>query len=212
MSNLSALFESSGERRVRLSDNARRSLAGGSLLLVTLFVGSGPVSGCSSVIGGRPVASPGPGAGEPSFPTPRSIPSSPSATAAPAPGAPIAPTGPTNAAGAIPLPPDQNGYVFIETKSGVTRCQINKDAVGCEAPFTNSPLQDGEHANGVSITTGGKVQWVLGNLGAIPTVKIDYQTYAAQGWTIIANVDGTRFTNDQTKHGMFVSIDKVNTF
>ncbi|WP_297596962.1 hypothetical protein [Mycobacterium sp.] len=197
---------------MRLSDNARRSLAGGSLLLVTLFVGSGPVSGCSSVIGGRPVASPGPGAGEPSFPTPRSTPSSPSATAAPAPGAPIAPTGPTNAAGAIPLPPDQNGYVFIETKSGVTRCQINKDAVGCEAPFTNSPLQDGEHANGVSITTGGKVQWVLGNLGAIPTVKIDYQTYAAQGWTIIANVDGTRFTNDQTKHGMFVSIDKVNTF
>jgi len=197
---------------VRLSDNARRSLAGGSLLLVTLFVGSGPVSGCSSVIGGRPVASPGPGAGEPSFPTPRSTPSSPSATAAPAPGAPIAPTGPTNAAGAIPLPPDQNGYVFIETKSGVTRCQINKDAVGCEAPFTNSPLQDGEHANGVSITTGGKVQWVLGNLGTIPTVKIDYQTYAAQGWTIIANVDGTRFTNDQTKHGMFVSIDKVNTF
>lgn len=197
---------------MRLSDNARRSLAGGSLLLVTLFVGLGPVSGCSSVIGGRPVASPGPGAGEPSFPTPRSTPSSPSATAAPAPGAPIAPTGPTNAAGAIPLPPDQNGYVFIETKSGVTRCQINKDAVGCEAPFTNSPLQDGEHANGVSITTGGKVQWVLGNLGTIPTVKIDYQTYAAQGWTIIANVDGTRFTNDQTKHGMFVSIDKVNTF
>ncbi len=197
---------------MRLSDNARRRLAGGSLLLVTLFVGSGPVSGCSSVIGGRPVASPGTGAGEPSFPTPRSTPSSPSATAAPGPGAPAAPTGPTNPAGAIPLPPDQNGYVFIETKSGVTRCQINKDAVGCEAPFTNSPLQDGEHANGVSVTTGGKVQWVLGNLGAIPTVKIDYQTYAAQGWTIIATADGTRFTNDQTKHGMFVSIDKVDTF
>lgn len=197
---------------MRFSDNARRSLAGGSLLLVALFAGSGLVSGCSSVIGGRPVASPGAGASEPSFPTPRSTPSPPSATAAPAPTAPAAPTGPTNPAGAIPLPPDQNGYVFIETKSGVTRCQINKDTVGCEAPFTNSPLQDGEHANGVSVTTGGKVQWVLGNLGAIPTVKIDYQTYAAQGWTIIANVDGTRFTNDQTKHGMFVSIEKVNTF
>lgn len=197
---------------MRLSDTARRSLAGGSLLLVALFCGSGLVSGCSSIIGGRPVASPGAGPTEPSFPTPRSTPSSPSATAAPDPGAPAAPTGPTNPAGAIPLPPDQNGYVFIETKSGVTRCQINKDTVGCEAPFTNSPLQEGEHANGVSITTGGKVQWVLGNLGAIPTVKIDYQTYAAQGWTIIAKADGTRFTNDQTKHGMFVSIDKVNTF
>ncbi len=116
------------------------------------------------------------------------------------------------AAGAIPLPPDQNGYVYIETKSGSTRCQINKDTVGCEAPFTNSPLQDGEHANGVSINAGGKVQWVLGNLGAIPTVKLDYRTYSAQGWTIVANADGTRFTNDQTKHGMFVSIEKVNTF
>ncbi|WP_231980268.1 hypothetical protein [Mycobacterium sp. E2497] len=122
------------------------------------------------------------------------------------PGQPAAP------AGAIPLPPDQNGYVFIETKSGTTRCQINKDTVGCEAPFTNSPLQDGEHANGVSVDSGGKVQWVLGNLGAIPTVQIDYKTYNAAGWTIVATADGTRFTNDRTGHGMFVSLDKVNTF
>ena len=124
-------------------------------------------------------------------------------------GSPGVRTGP---AGAIPLPPDQNGYVFIETKSGMTRCQINKETVGCKAPFTNSPLQDGEHANGVSISSGGSVQWVLGNLGAIPTVTIDYKTYAAQGWTINATAEGTRFTNDRTRHGMFVSIDKVNTF
>lgn len=199
---------------MRFSENARRRLAGGSLLLVALLAGTEPVSGCSSIIGGRPVAAPGAGPTEPSFPTPR--PTAPSATAAPAPapgpGPSAAPTHPTTPAGAIPLPPDQNGYVFIETKSGVTRCQINKDTVGCEAPFTNSPLQDGEHANGVSINTGGKVQWVLGNLGAIPTVTIDYKTYAAQGWTIVASADGTRFTNDQTKHGMFVSVEKVSSF
>ncbi|OBG76467.1 hypothetical protein A5714_15980, partial [Mycobacterium sp. E2462] len=133
----------------------------------------------------------------------------------PAPAPPVSPAvppGPNAPAGAIPLPPDQNGYVFIETKSGVTRCQINKDTVGCEAPFTNSPLQDGEHANGVSINSGGGVQWVLGNLGAIPTVQIDYKTYNALGWTIIASTDGTRFTNDKTRHGMFVSVEKVNTF
>jgi hypothetical protein len=197
---------------VRFSENARRTLAGGSLLLVALLAGTELVSGCSSIIGGRPVASPGAGPTEPSFPTPRSTPPSATAAPAPGPGPSAAPVNPTTPAGAIPLPPDQNGYVFIETKSGVTRCQINKDTVGCEAPFTNSPLQDGEHANGVSINTGGKVQWVLGNLGAIPTVTIDYKTYAAQGWTIVANADGTRFTNDQTKHGMFVSVDKVNTF
>jgi hypothetical protein len=173
------------------------------------------VAGCSTTIDGKPVAMPGAGPTEPSFPTPRQSPIPPTATVPPpttSPGAPTTPASPTAPAGAIPLPPDQNGYVFIETKSGMTRCQINKDSVGCEAPFTNSPMQDGEHANGVNITAGGSVQWVLGNLGAIPTVTIDYNTYNAQGWTIIATAEGTRFTNNRTGHGMFVSIEKVNTF
>jgi len=197
---------------VRFSQRARWSLAAGSLLLTPVLASPMLIDACSSTIEGRPVAAPGAGGIEPTIPTPRPSPSSPSATAGPAPGLPTTTVNPTTPAGAIPLPPDQNGYVFIETKSGMTRCQINKDTVGCEAPFTNSPLQDGEHANGVSINANGKVQWVLGNLGAIPTVQIDYKTYQAQGWTINASTDGTRFTNDKTGHGMFVSIDKVNTF
>lgn len=199
---------------MQLSQKARRSLAGGSLLLIPLLASPALINGCTSIIEGKPVAAPGAGPVEPTFPTPRpSITTpAPSATAAPPPG-PTGPATPTSPpVGAIPLPPDHNGYVFIETKSGITRCQINKETVGCEAPFTNSPLQDGEHANGVSISTSGNVQWVLGNLGAIPTVTIDYKTYAAQGWTINATEEGTRFTNDQTHHGMFVSVDKVNTF
>jgi len=199
--------------RVRLSQKARWGLAGGSLLLSPVLVSAMPVSGCSSSIEGTPVASPGAGPTEPTFPTPRPSTSTPAPPApSTTPGPSTAPGSPTAPAGAIPLPPDQNGYVFIETKSGVTRCQLNKDTVGCEAPFTNSPLQDGEHANGVSISADGKVQWVLGNLGAIPTVTIDYKTYEAQGWKIDATADGTRFTNDRTGHGMFVSIDRVNTF
>jgi hypothetical protein len=199
-----------GEQRVRLLLNARRGLAGGSLVLAGLLAGSALVSGCGSSIEGKPVAAPGAGPTEPSFPTPRQSPtlSPPTTGISPTPG----PASPTTPAGAIPLSPDQNGYVFIETKSGVTRCQINKDTVGCEAPFTHSPLQDGEHANGVSITSGGSVQWVLGNLGAIPTVTIEYKTYGAQGWTISASEAGTRFSNDHTGHGMFVSVEKVNTF
>ena len=194
---------------MRLSQKARWGLAGGSLLLSPLLVSAMPVSGCSSSIEGRPVASPGAGPTEPTFPTPRPSTATPAPTTS---GPPSTPASPTAPAGAIPLPPDQDGYVFIETKSGLTRCQINKETVGCEAPFTNSPLQDGEHANGVSISSGGSVQWVLGNLGAIPTVVIDYKTYEAQGWTINATEQGTRFTNDHTGHGMFVSIDKVNTY
>jgi hypothetical protein len=194
---------------------AQRSLAGGSLLLAAVVAGPLLASGCSSLIEGKPVATPGTGPTEPTFPTPRpssTIPAPSTASPSPGPVGPSTPGSPTAPAGAIPLPPDQNGYVFIQTKSGMTRCQINKETVGCEAPFTNSPLQDGEHANGVSISSGGSVQWVLGNLGDIPAVTIDYKTYAAQGWTINATAAGTRFTNDHTRHGMFVSIEKVNTF
>ena len=194
---------------MRLSQKARWGMAGGCLLLSPVLVSAMPVSGCSSSIDGRPVPSPGAGGNRAHRPHPQADAAHrPPPAARPRPRRPARPT----PAGAIPLPPDDNGYVFIETKSGQTRCQINKDTVGCEAPFLNSPMQDGEHANGVSISSGGKVQWVLGNLGAIPTVAIDYKTYAAQGWTINASPDGTRFTNDQTGHGMFVSIEKVDTF
>jgi hypothetical protein len=34
----------------------------------------------------------------------------------------------------------------------------------------------------------------------------------ASGWTILPSSDGTRFTNDGTGHGMFVSIENVSPF
>jgi hypothetical protein len=179
--------------------------AGGRLLLAGLLLSAALVGGCSSLIHGKPVATPGAGPTEPSFP--RAKPSIPSA----APSQPAPPD--ANApSGAIPLPPDQSGHVFIETKSGQTRCQIDSESVGCEAQFTNAPMQDGERANGVNITASGSVEWVLGNLGDIPTVTIDYRTYDAEGWTIAASESGTRFTNEHTGHGMFVSVEKVDTF
>jgi hypothetical protein len=187
------------------SENANTATVGGRLLLAGLLTSAALVSGCSSLIHGKPVANPGAGPTEPSFP--KAEPSVPSPTSSqPAPPSANPP------AGAIPLPPDQNGYVFIETKSGQTRCQIDTDSVGCEAQFTNSPMEDGERANGVNITARGSVQWVVGNLGDIPTVTIDYRTYDAEGWTIAASESGTRFTNKGTGHGMFVSVEKVDTF
>jgi hypothetical protein len=172
------------------------------LLLVGLLLSAALISGCSSLTSGKPVASNGAGPTEPSFP--KAKPSIPK----PAPSPPNA----NPPAGAIPLPPDPDGHIFIETKSGQTRCQIDSDSVGCEARFTNSPMQDGERANGVNITATGSVQWVLGNLGDIPTVTIDYFTYDAAGWTIAASESGTRFTNEHTGHGMFVSLEQVDTF
>src|ERR1700759_388267 len=177
----------------------------GGRLLAGLLLSAALVSGCSSLIKEKAVSWRGPGPSEPTFP--KAKPSIP----LPAPSRPAPPSG-NPPASAIPLPPDQSGHVFIETKSGQTRCQINSDSVGCEAQFTNSPMQDGERANGVNITASGDVQWVLGNLGDIPTGTIDYQTYDAAGWTIAGSESGTRFTNVHTGHGMFVSIEKVDTF
>lgn len=148
---------------------------------------------------------------EPEFPTSRSSVSTPTAaspTGLPAPGPSTgiaAPPGQT-------LSPNDQGYVYIETKSGKTRCQLNRESVGCETEFENSPVIDGEPANGVSITSGGTMKWVVGNLGNIPVVTLDYRTYEAQGWTIVADEAGTRFTNDGTGHGMVVRVQGVEAF
>ncbi|MUL82038.1 MULTISPECIES: hypothetical protein [unclassified Mycolicibacterium] len=168
------------------------------------------LSGCQSSIEGSPVTS-GQSPTEPSFPTARPTRSSP----APPPRTTVAvPPSTGHAAppsGTTPLQP-QNGYVFIETKSGKTRCQLSKQEVGCESDFTNSPMIDGSHANGVRLTPGGQINWVLGNLGDIPVVTLDYRKYSAVGWTIDASTDGTRITNDSSGHGMVIAVEGVKTF
>jgi hypothetical protein len=172
------------------------------LALACTLAASALLAGCQSGTTGTPVTSPD-SPTEPSFPTnrpsgPTAAPPSTITTTAPPPGAEV-------------LPPE-NGYVFIETKSGQTRCQLNEDEVGCEAQFTNSPMQDGVRTNGVRLTADGAVEWIVGNLGDIPVVTLDYRTYRALGWTIVAAADGTRFTNDDTGHGMVVAIEGVQTF
>lgn len=151
------------------------------------------LAGCQSTVPGEPTTKAG-SPTEPSFSTPRPSqrpPSSPPSTSQ--------------------LPSD-NGYSFIATKSGTTRCQLDVTAVGCEAPFTNAPVVDGMKATGVEMSANGKSRWLVGNLGDPPVVTLEYRTYHAQGWTIVATEAGTRFTNDRTSHGMFVSLDKVEFY
>jgi hypothetical protein len=165
------------------------------------------LSGCQSTVPGSPQTGAQKSA-EPSFPTSRpslTTPTKPPSSApTPTPPAAAPPTG-------VVLPP-QNGYVFIETKSSQTRCQINTAEVDCEAQFTNAPVVDGLPANGVRVTASGQLGWVSGNLGDIPVVTIDDRTYSAAGWTVVATEDGTRFTNDRTRHGMFVLAGEVEAF
>ncbi len=184
-------------------------------LLSAAVIAAAALAGCSNTTDGDAVC---PGCGtnaEPTVPTPRpSVTPSPT-IAQPPTQLPGPPPGPSTAVAAPPaqtLPANDQGYVYVETKSGKTRCQLNEATVGCESQFENSPDVDGEPANGVSITSGGAVKWILGNLGDIPTVTLDYRTYAAAGWTIAADASGTRFTNDTTGHGMFVAVQGVTPF
>jgi hypothetical protein len=58
-----------------------------------------------------------------------------------------------------------------------------------------------------------RFQWVKADLGALEgVVTMDYQTYGAEGWTIVATAGGTKFTNNRTGHGMSVSTDTVQSF
>jgi hypothetical protein len=167
------------------------------------------MTGCSTTTDGVAIC---PGCGtdaEPEFPTTRpstTAPSTPPTSASSVPTTTQRPTG-----GKV-LSPNANGYVYIETRSGLTRCQISADTVGCESEFTDSPTIDGESANGVEVSASGSNRWVLGNLGAMPTTAIDYDTYQAVGWTIVADSTGTTFTNDGTGHGMFISTERVEFF
>jgi hypothetical protein len=111
------------------------------------------------------------------------------------------------------LSPHSNGIVYVVTKSGKTQCQVSEESVICEAAFTKSPEINGKRANEVKVVAaGGDPQWSSVNAAKQDNVTMDYKTYQAQGWTIAATVDGTRFTNQKSKHGVFVSIDSVQGF
>jgi hypothetical protein len=183
----------------RLSHRAKIVLAVGLLLSTTMLA-----AGCATTIDGNPVASSA-SPTEPSFPTSR-----PTRTPTTTPPSSVPPT--TGQPGATTLPPDESGYVFIETKSGKTRCQISRAEVGCESQFDNAPELNGVPANGVNVTAEGSMRLVVGNLGDIPAVTLDYETYRALGWTITAASDGTRFSNDGTGHGMFINTSGVEVF
>lgn len=185
---------------VRISNAVRVGVA-----VAWLVAAGAAAAGCSNTVDGRAMC-PGCATGtEPDFPTGRPT-ASPPTSPTPTSGVPLPPPGGQT------LPPSASGYVYIETKSGLTRCQISADSVGCESEFKNSPQVNGEQANGVEVSAAGSVRWVVGNLGAIPTTTLNYATYQAVGWTIDAASDGTRFTNDSTGHGMFVSTDHVDAF
>jgi hypothetical protein len=115
---------------------------------------------------------------------------------------------------ASPLTPNGQGYVRVETKSGSTGCSINTEPVACQTAANNWPMTPvGRHYHSVSVTPDGQLHWVEADLGALEgRVTLDFQTYSAPGWTIVAAPDSTRFISDRSGHGMSVSDQSVVPF
>lgn len=119
---------------------------------------------------------------------------------------------------------------IVRTQSGKMRClvMINDSghgggpAVACQAAFTNAPRwsgsPSGEPMNIATVRYDGSFNWDIGNIpGSSAVMANDIEmaygsTYNINGWTVLPTFDGTRFTNDATGRGMFVSIDQVYSF
>ncbi|MBD0860249.1 hypothetical protein IA539_03375 [Gordonia sp. zg691] len=124
------------------------------------------------------------------------------------------PAAPPAASGPQVLAPNGTGYVTVRTKSGLTKCMVDAAAVICESGAATGWPTDrtGQRFTSFRVSADGQTTWAQGNLGDAPTVLMDYATYSAAGWTIVAGFDGTTFTNDRTGRGVFVSLQAVRTF
>jgi hypothetical protein len=120
----------------------------------------------------------------------------------------------------------------VRTQTGKLRCIVSANDVShgggplvvCQhadaSPFPSSPVSEEYHAqlNLAVVRGNGALSWDIGNLpGSSEALSDDTvlsygQTYRINGWTILPNADGTRFTNDNTGHGMFINVDTVQPF
>jgi hypothetical protein len=110
----------------------------------------------------------------------------------------------------------------VTTKIPPMLCEIGSDDqtpgigpnVVCQGSFVQAPPDDDQ----AYVTAAGQFSYRSANIGvgynhAPFDALVAGQTYHIQGWTIVADGDGIRFTHDGTGHGMFVGGDTtVNQF
>lgn len=116
---------------------------------------------------------------------------------------------------------DPSDYQYVSTVSGAVRCVISADHVGCERTsidgFPGAPRSASGpgNFNVAGVDADGTFNWGEGNIGGVDAgeIVLTYDhVFPIKGWTVAPSFHGTRFTNDRTGRGMFVSIDGVNSF
>lgn len=120
----------------------------------------------------------------------------------------------------------------VRTQAG-TRCYVYENdtshgggpLVVCQRagggpPFPQAPMsaEYNQQMNLAIVRDTGALSWDIGNIpgskeSAANDIVLTYgQTYNVNGWSVASAVDGTRFTNNRTGHGMFVSNENVYSF
>jgi len=131
----------------------------------------------------------------------------------------------TSAAQADPSSPDPVSKQFVTTESRAVACVITTGSVLCTGNFAKQPIGCGEtqfcHSDGsehphhtvwVEAEAEG-LQWNDSNFqanGYTELVLTYGQVFYLEGWTVEPSSVGTRFTNDKTGRGMFVSRQGVD--
>jgi hypothetical protein len=96
---------------------------------------------------------------------------------------------------------------------------ISAPHVACERSsaygFPGAPTSQSGAGNWniAGIDANGTFAWGEGNIGGVDAGEVTLvygQTFHIKGWTVLPAFDGTRFTNDASGHGMFVSIGRVS--
>lgn len=78
--------------------------------------------------------------------------------------------------------------------------------------------QFGEQMNLAVVRANGAFNWDIGNIAGssqamAQDIVLSYgQAYHILGWAVLPSSDGTRFTNDGSGHGMFVTIENISSF
>jgi hypothetical protein len=114
---------------------------------------------------------------------------------------------------ALLWPPTAAANNFLVTSPG-WECAIAPDlavppgeAVVCQGNFSQAP----QPGAGPVINADGTFHWEVRQLNhASPTTGMNFgQTYHYDDWTMYPDQAGTRFINDHTGRGFFISLDNV---
>ena len=109
--------------------------------------------------------------------------------------------GAATAAADVTVPNGPNGAAQVISVSGKTACDVWPDHVDCIVEFDNPPPSKSGPANAVTMTLSGQITYMQADWGARPGTTLNYgTTYTANGWTISASMDGTRFSKGSVSY------------